>query len=89
MSATAPTRSPPAKCPLRTKVRRSYPLLALLARYAAGPARDELLAVAPEEAHFDLGRSPTTRLALATWARRNLPLSDRWLREVSNPDGPA
>lgn len=35
-----------------------YPLLALLARYAAGPARDELLAVAPDPARFDLDRSP-------------------------------
>ncbi|MEU9507885.1 hypothetical protein AB0D32_16600 [Micromonospora sp. NPDC048170] len=59
-----------------------YPLLALLARYAAGPARDELLAVAPDAARFDLDRSPTTRLALAAWARRDLPLTDRWLREV-------
>ncbi|MGK5671975.1 hypothetical protein ACSNOB_03880 [Micromonospora sp. URMC 106] len=59
-----------------------YPLLALLARYAAGPARAELLAVAPDAARFDLDRSPTTRLALATWARRDLPLTDRWLREV-------
>ncbi|MEV4466448.1 serpin family protein [Micromonospora echinofusca] len=59
-----------------------YPLLALLARYAAGPARDELLAVAPDPARFDLDRSPTTRLALAAWARRDLPLTDRWLREV-------
>ncbi|MER5335793.1 hypothetical protein [Micromonospora sp. NPDC002717] len=59
-----------------------YPLLALLAPYAAGPARDELLAVAPDPARFDLDRSPTTRLALATWARRDLRLTDRWLREV-------
>ncbi|MEH1100809.1 hypothetical protein [Micromonospora sp. CPCC 205561] len=59
-----------------------HPLLALLARYAAGPARDELLAVAPERARFDLDRSPTTRLALAAWARRDLPLTDRWSREV-------
>lgn len=59
-----------------------YPLLALLARYATGPVRDELLAVAPEPARFDLDRSPTTRLALAAWARRDLPLADRWLREV-------
>ncbi|MFV2114481.1 hypothetical protein ACFHW0_19385 [Micromonospora sp. LOL_025] len=59
-----------------------YPLLALLARYAAGPARDELLAVAPEPARSDLDRSPTTRLALAAWARRDLPLTDRWSREV-------
>ncbi|MCX4390951.1 hypothetical protein OG777_29050 [Micromonospora peucetia] len=59
-----------------------YPLLALLARYAAGPARDELLAVAPDPARFDLDRSPTTRLALAAWARRDLPLTDRWRQEV-------
>ncbi|MEU6078810.1 serpin family protein [Micromonospora sp. NPDC047074] len=59
-----------------------YPLLALLARYATDPVRDELLAVAPDPARFDLDRSPTTRLALAAWARRGLPLADRWLREV-------
>ncbi|MFG1888780.1 hypothetical protein ACGFIR_13025 [Micromonospora sp. NPDC049051] len=59
-----------------------HPLLALLARYAAGPARDELLAVAPDPAGFDLDSSPTTRLALAAWARRDLPLADRWRREV-------
>ncbi|WP_433384458.1 hypothetical protein [Micromonospora sp. KLBMP9576] len=59
-----------------------HPLLALLARYAAGPARDELLAVAPDPAPLDLDRSPTTRLALAAWARRDLPLTERWRRET-------
>ncbi|MFC6021311.1 serpin family protein [Plantactinospora solaniradicis] len=59
-----------------------YPLLALLAPYAAGPARDELLAVAGVPARFDLAGSPTTRLAMAVWSRHDLPLTSGWLDAV-------
>lgn len=59
-----------------------YPLLALLAQHAAGPARDELLAVAADPTRFDLAGSPTTRLALGVWSRHDLPLTDRWLAAV-------
>ena len=60
----------------------AYPLLALLARHAAGPARDELSAVAPDATPYDLATSPTTRLALGFWARRELRLNPAWLRAV-------
>ncbi|NYF59146.1 serpin family protein [Micromonospora purpureochromogenes] len=60
----------------------AYPLLALLARHAAGPARDELSAVAPDATPYDLAASPTTRLALGFWARRELRLNPAWLRAV-------
>lgn len=60
-----------------------YPLLALLARYATGPARTELHAVAPTPAApVD---SPTTRLAAGFWSRAGLPLGRRWLTEVDAP----
>ncbi|MCX4472267.1 hypothetical protein OOK41_18470 [Micromonospora sp. NBC_01655] len=59
-----------------------YPLLSLLARYAADPARCELLAAAPEPARYDLAASPAVRLALGVWSRRGLELSERWRREV-------
>ena len=59
-----------------------YPLLALLARYAAGPAREELLAVAPDPIRYDLDGSPTTRMALGFWSLRGLSLSERWSAEV-------
>ena len=59
-----------------------YPLLSLLAEHAAGPARDELLAVAPSPADFGLADSPTTRLAEAVWSRDELPLTERWLAAV-------
>ncbi|WP_328347169.1 serpin family protein [Micromonospora sp. NBC_00421] len=57
-----------------------YPLLALLARFATGPARDELQAVAPTPATpVD---SPGTRLATGFWSRAGLPLGRRWLAEL-------
>ncbi|WP_329010250.1 hypothetical protein OG271_27295 [Micromonospora rifamycinica] len=57
-----------------------YPLLALLARYATGPARDELHAVAPTpQPPVD---SPTTRLATGFWSRAGLPLGQRWRTEL-------
>ncbi len=59
-----------------------YPLLALLSRYAAGPAREELLAVAPDPTRYDLDGSPTTRMALGFWSLRGLPVSERWRTEV-------
>ncbi|MEE6258845.1 serpin family protein [Plantactinospora sonchi] len=59
-----------------------YPLLALLARHAAGPARAELLAVAGEPVRFDLTGSPTTRMALGVWSRHDLPLTSEWLAAV-------
>jgi hypothetical protein len=62
------------------------PLLALLARYAAGPARDELLAVAGSGSVAGEGSglldSPTTRLAVGVWSRHDLPLTARWRAEV-------
>ncbi|MEH0985811.1 serpin family protein [Micromonospora sp. CPCC 205556] len=60
----------------------AYPLLARLARYAAGPARDELLAVAPDPTPYDLADSPGTRLAVGFWSQRGLPLSRRWRDEI-------
>ncbi|MFI9644183.1 serpin family protein [Micromonospora sp. NPDC051925] len=57
-----------------------YPLLALLARYATGPARDELRAVAP--APDNPIDSPTTRLAAGLWSRAGLPLGHRWRTEL-------
>ncbi|WP_229401652.1 hypothetical protein [Micromonospora okii] len=60
----------------------AYPLLALLARYAAGPARAELLAVAAEPARYGLDDSPAARLALACWTHRGVELSARWRREA-------
>jgi hypothetical protein len=60
----------------------AYPLLALLARHAAGPARAELLAVAADGTPFDLADSPTTRLAVGVWSRHDLPLTDRWRADV-------
>jgi hypothetical protein len=59
-----------------------YPLLALLAPHAAGPAREELLAVAGEPARFQLTDSPTTQLAMSAWTRHDLPLTSRWLAAV-------
>jgi hypothetical protein len=59
-----------------------YPLLALLGEHAAGPARDELLAVAGSPVRFDLDDSPTTRLALGVWSHRDLPLTERWRATV-------
>ncbi|MDG4830197.1 serpin family protein [Solwaraspora sp. WMMD1047] len=60
----------------------AYPLLALLARHAAGPARAELLAVAADGTPFDLADSPTTRLAVGVWSRHDLPLTERWRADV-------
>ncbi|MGB2572160.1 hypothetical protein ACPFP2_27495 [Micromonospora citrea] len=60
----------------------AYPLLALLARHAAGPARDELRAVAPDLGDLGLDGSPTTRLAVGFWSRRGLPLGEAWRRDV-------
>ncbi|MGX7671707.1 serpin family protein [Plantactinospora sp. DSM 117369] len=59
-----------------------YPLLALLAPYADGPARAELHAVAGTPARYALTGSPTTSLAMAVWSRHDLPLTDRWLAAV-------
>ncbi|SCG36582.1 serpin family protein [Micromonospora coxensis] len=63
----------------------AYPLLALLARHAAGPARDELRAVAPDLDDLGLDASPTTRLAVGFWSRRGLPLGEAWRRDVPAP----
>ncbi|QOC91803.1 serpin family protein [Micromonospora craniellae] len=59
-----------------------HPLLAVLARYADGPARAELSAVVGDPTGVDLTDSPSTRMALGFWTRRGLPLSDRWRTEV-------
>ncbi|MFI5910367.1 serpin family protein [Dactylosporangium sp. NPDC051541] len=57
-----------------------YVLLALLAPFAAGPAREELLAVAP--APLALPESPTTRMATAVWSRSEVPLTDEFTAAV-------
>ncbi|SCE87136.1 Serine protease inhibitor [Micromonospora matsumotoense] len=59
-----------------------YPLLALLARFATGPARDELHAVAPTPG--TTVDSPTTRLATGFWSRAGLPLGRRWRTELDS-----
>ncbi|MER5454579.1 serpin family protein [Micromonospora sp. NPDC002389] len=59
-----------------------HPLLALLARYADGPARAKLSAVVGDPTDVDLTDSPSTRMALGFWSRRGLPLSERWRTEV-------
>lgn len=53
-----------------------YPLLALLAGVASGPARDELLAVAPTP--LDLPDGGGVRSALGVWTRHDLPLHPAW-----------
>ncbi|MEV4508973.1 serpin family protein [Dactylosporangium sp. NPDC049525] len=53
-----------------------YPLLALLAGVASGPARDELLAVAPSP--LDLPDTDGVRSALGVWTRHDLPLNPAW-----------
>ncbi|WP_327009210.1 hypothetical protein OHA72_19365 [Dactylosporangium sp. NBC_01737] len=53
-----------------------YPLLALLAGVASGPARDELLAVAPSP--LDLPDTDGVRAALGVWTRHDLPLDPSW-----------
>lgn len=53
-----------------------YPLLALLAGVAAGPARDELLAVAPTP--LDLPDTGEVSSALGVWTRHDLPLDPAW-----------
>ncbi|WP_426503992.1 serpin family protein [Dactylosporangium sp. McL0621] len=57
-----------------------YVLLALLAPFAAGPAGEELLAVAPEP--LDLPESPTTRMATAVWSRAEVPLTPEFTAAV-------
>ncbi|MFF5227272.1 serpin family protein [Dactylosporangium sp. NPDC000521] len=49
-----------------------YPLLALLAGVASGPARDELLAVAPSPLPLPPG------FAAGVWTRPDLPLTPGW-----------
>src|SRR4051812_9158438 len=58
----------------------AHVLLALLAPFAAGAARDELLAVAPEP--LDGLESPTTRMATAVWSRSEVPLTDEFTAAV-------
>lgn len=53
-----------------------YPLLALLGGVASGPARDELLAVAPSP--LDLPASGAVRAAAGVWTRHDLPLAPGW-----------
>jgi hypothetical protein len=53
-----------------------YPLLALLAGVASGPARDELHAVAPSP--LDLPSSAGVDLAAGVWTRHDLPLAPGW-----------
>ncbi|MET7424158.1 serpin family protein [Dactylosporangium sp. NPDC005555] len=53
-----------------------YPLLALLAGVASGPARDELLAVAPSA--LTLPSTGGVSAALGVWTRHDLPLSPGW-----------
>jgi hypothetical protein len=53
-----------------------YPLLALLAGVASGPARDELRAVAPSA--LDLPTGPGVGAALGVWTRRDIPLNPTW-----------
>ncbi len=53
-----------------------YPLLALLAGVASGPARDELTAVAPTP--LDLPDAGGVRSALGVWTRHDLPLHPAW-----------
>ncbi|MDG6102577.1 hypothetical protein Daura_42365 [Dactylosporangium aurantiacum] len=53
-----------------------YPLLALLAGVASGPARDELLAVAPSP--LELPASGAVRAAAGVWTRHDLPLAPGW-----------
>ncbi|WP_432972492.1 serpin family protein [Dactylosporangium sp. CA-233914] len=55
-------------------------LLALLAPFAGGAARDELMGVAPEG--FELPESPSTRMATGVWARDTLPLTEAWTAAV-------
>ncbi|WP_433204262.1 serpin family protein [Dactylosporangium sp. CS-047395] len=57
-----------------------YVLLALLAPFADGQVRDDLLAVAPEP--LDLPDSPTTRMATAVWSRTDVPLTDAFVAAV-------
>ncbi|MFC4045516.1 serpin family protein [Dactylosporangium siamense] len=53
-----------------------YPLLALLAGVASGPARDELRAVAPSA--LNLPPVDGVSAALGVWTRHDLPLSPGW-----------
>ncbi|MFF5227271.1 serpin family protein [Dactylosporangium sp. NPDC000521] len=53
-----------------------HPLLHLLATAASGPARDELLAVAP--APLALPSSAAVRTAIGLWPRADVPLTPSW-----------
>ncbi|WP_433076039.1 serpin family protein [Dactylosporangium sp. CA-052675] len=57
-----------------------YVLLALLGPHAGGPARDELLAVAPEP--LKIPDSPTARMAAAVWSRADAPLTGAFTAAV-------
>nr|BFE56894.1 hypothetical protein GCM10020063_014200 [Dactylosporangium thailandense] len=57
-----------------------YVLLALLGPNACGPARDELLAVAPEP--LEIPDSPTARMATAVWSRAEIPLTEAFTAAV-------
>ncbi|WP_433044727.1 serpin family protein [Dactylosporangium sp. CS-033363] len=57
-----------------------YVLLALLAPFADGQVRADLLAVAPEP--LELPESPTTRMATAVWSRTGVPLTDAFVAAV-------
>ncbi|MER7274433.1 serpin family protein [Dactylosporangium sp. NPDC000244] len=57
-----------------------YVLLALLGPNACGPARDELLAVAPEP--LEIPASPTARMATAVWSRAEIPLTEAFTAAV-------
>ncbi|WP_432972489.1 serpin family protein [Dactylosporangium sp. CA-233914] len=58
-------------------------LLALLAPFAGGRVRDDLLAIAPEQ--LDLPDSPATRMATGVWTRAEVPLTEDWKAAVPEP----
>ncbi|GAA3292800.1 hypothetical protein Dvina_35400 [Dactylosporangium vinaceum] len=58
----------------------AYVLLALLGPFAAGAARDELLAVAPTP--LGLPGSPAARMAAAVWSRSEVPLTEEFAAAV-------
>ncbi|MFB9449308.1 hypothetical protein Dvina_16965 [Dactylosporangium vinaceum] len=55
-------------------------LLALLAPFAGGAARDELMGVAPEA--FELPESPGIRVATGVWMRDTVPPTEAWQAAV-------
>lgn len=64
-----------------------YPLLALLAGVASGPARDELRAVAPTP--LDLPDADGVRSAVGVWTRHDLPLHPAWTAGAALSGDPA